>query len=114
MVTYIEVYNELVKDLLNPGAPLNLLEDAKYGMHWSLIVWIAALFYFVFLGVVISGVKVQKIHNPEELFSLLDQGNKQRTQHPTDANAESSRSHAVFQVYIRMTKKITSEVGFFY
>lgn len=91
MVTYIEVYNELVKDLLNPGAPLNLLEDAKY-------------------GVVISGVKVQKIHNPEELFSLLDQGNKQRTQHPTDANAESSRSHAVFQVYIRMTKKITSEV----
>ena len=29
---------------------------------------------------------------------MLEFGNKNRTQHPTDANAESSRSHAVFQV----------------
>lgn len=29
---------------------------------------------------------------------MLENGNKNRTQHPTDANAESSRSHAVFQV----------------
>ena len=32
---------------------------------------------------------------------MLDFGNKNRTQHPTDANAESSRSHAVFQVFLR-------------
>ena len=31
---------------------------------------------------------------------MLDHGNKNRTQHPTDANATSSRSHAVFQVSI--------------
>lgn len=91
MLTYIEVYNELVKDLLNPGPPLNLREDAKY-------------------GVLIPGVKGHKINNPEELFSLLEQGNRRRTQHPTDANAESSRSHAVFQVYIQMTVKTTREV----
>ena len=30
---------------------------------------------------------------------MLYYGNKNRTQHPTDANAESSRSHAVFQVF---------------
>ena len=29
---------------------------------------------------------------------MLADGNKNRTQHPTDANATSSRSHAVFQV----------------
>ena len=29
---------------------------------------------------------------------MLTVGNQHRTQHPTDANAESSRSHAVFQV----------------
>ena len=29
---------------------------------------------------------------------MLEKGNKNRTQHPTDANATSSRSHAVFQV----------------
>ncbi|KAL1517862.1 hypothetical protein ABEB36_001570 [Hypothenemus hampei] len=91
MVTYIEVYNELVKDLLNPGQPLNLREDSKF-------------------GVVISGVKGHKINDPEEMFNLLRQGNKRRTQHPTDANAESSRSHAVFQVYIQMTIKGTREV----
>ncbi|XP_076328716.1 uncharacterized protein LOC143234904 isoform X2 [Tachypleus tridentatus] len=32
---------------------------------------------------------------------MLDFGNKNRTQHPTDANAESSRSHAVFQVCVK-------------
>jgi kinesin family protein 18/19 len=32
---------------------------------------------------------------------MLSHGNKNRTQHPTDANSESSRSHAVFQIYVR-------------
>ena len=34
----------------------------------------------------------------DQLLMMLESGNKNRTQHPTDANAESSRSHAVFQV----------------
>lgn len=29
---------------------------------------------------------------------MLTRGNRNRTQHPTDANATSSRSHAIFQV----------------
>lgn len=33
-----------------------------------------------------------------EILSMLEIGNRNRTQHPTDANATSSRSHAVFQV----------------
>ncbi|XP_072385373.1 kinesin-like protein KIF18A isoform X1 [Diabrotica undecimpunctata] len=90
-ITYLEVYNELVKDLLHPGPPLNLREDSNY-------------------GVIVAGIKVFKISNADELFNLLEQGNQNRTQHPTDANAESSRSHAVFQVYIKMTRKSTKEV----
>ena len=31
-------------------------------------------------------------------MKMLEFGNSNRTQHPTDANATSSRSHAVFQV----------------
>ena len=31
-------------------------------------------------------------------MEMLERGNHNRTQHPTDANHESSRSHAVFQV----------------
>ncbi|XP_044269187.1 kinesin-like protein KIF18A isoform X2 [Tribolium madens] len=90
-ISYIEVYNEMVQDLLNPGAPLQLRDDGRY-------------------GVMVAGIKVHKIDNPDELFTLLAKGNSNRTQHPTDANAESSRSHAVFQVYIQMEMKATREV----
>lgn len=90
-VSYLEVYNENVQDLLKPGGPpLHLREDSK-------------------LGVMVAGITLKRIENPDELFELLDKGNKNRTQHPTDANAESSRSHAVFQVYIRMTVKSTGQ-----
>lgn len=94
-MTYLEVYNETVKDLLNPGAPLQLREDGKHGVS-------------------VAGIAVKRIENCEELFNLLKQGNCNRTQHPTDANAESSRSHAVFQVYIRMKMKTSGEVNRFY
>lgn len=90
-ITYLEVYNECVQDLLNPGMPLQLREDGKY-------------------GVTVSGIQVKKVENVVELFDLLKLGNQNRTQHPTDANAESSRSHAVFQVYIRMNIRTTGEV----
>ena len=50
-----------------------------------------------------SSVRVSDLswHKPAtavELMEKLQEGNQRRTQHPTDANAESSRSHAVFQV----------------
>lgn len=35
----------------------------------------------------------------EHILEALDSGNRNRTQHPTDMNATSSRSHAVFQVF---------------
>ena len=40
-----------------------------------------------------------KPQSAEELLGMLEYGNNNRTQHPTDANAQSSRSHAVFQVF---------------
>lgn len=87
-ISYLEVYNELVMNLLTRSGPLKLREDAN--------------------GVVVSGLVLKQIHNADELFNLLILGNKNRTQHPTDANEESSRSHAIFQVHIRMTDKKTS------
>jgi len=89
-VTYLEVYNENVIDLLNPNGPMHLREDGKGGVS-------------------VAGLKVQKIHSSEQLFNLLQKGNSNRTQHPTDANAESSRSHAVFQVYVEMHSKENGE-----
>ncbi|XP_057334110.1 kinesin-like protein KIF18A [Microplitis mediator] len=90
-VTYLEIYNENVQDLLHRVGPLALREDSR-------------------AGVVVSGLKIKTIKNAEELLSLLAQGNRNRTQHPTDANAESSRSHAVFQVYVNITNKLDGQV----
>lgn len=85
-MSYLEVYNETVNDLLNPGQQLHLREDSKF-------------------GVIVSGITIIKILNPVELFEMLKKGNSNRTQHPTDANAESSRSHAVFQVNYTIIRK---------
>lgn len=74
------MYNENVYDLLKPSStPLQLREDSKY-------------------GVMVAGLTLNNIKTARELLNMLENGNKNRTQHPTDANAESSRSHAVFQV----------------
>jgi len=91
-VTYLEVYNETVQDLLNPGKLHQLREDSKF-------------------GVIVFGIEPKKIERPEQLFDLLRNGNKNRTQHPTDANSESSRSHAVFQIYVKMKKRLMGQVG---
>ena len=56
-----------------------------------------------FFYILIPGLSRHKTSSPEDLLRLLQYGNGNRTQHPTDANKESSRSHAVFQVYIKQT-----------
>ncbi|KDR06177.1 kinesin-like protein KIF18A [Zootermopsis nevadensis] len=86
-VSHLEVYNENVQDLIQPSGPLHLREDSNYGVR-------------------IPGLSLHRITNADELFALMAKGNKNRTQHPTDSNAESSRSHSVFQLYIRMTNKL--------
>lgn len=88
-VSYLEVYNENVMNLLTKSGPLKLREDSN--------------------GVVVSGLILKPISSAEELLDLLAVGNANRTQHPTDANAESSRSHAVFQVHLRMTDRKTGQ-----
>jgi hypothetical protein len=48
--------------------------------------------------VLVADLTWHRPSNAESLMAMLQLGNERRTQHPTDANAESSRSHAVFQV----------------
>ncbi|XP_062951415.1 kinesin-like protein KIF18A [Cynocephalus volans] len=88
-VSYLEVYNEQIRDLLVNSGPLAVREDAQK-------------------GVVIQGLTLHQPRSSEEILQLLDNGNKNRTQHPTDMNATSSRSHAVFQIYLRQQDKTAS------
>lgn len=86
------MYNENVRDLIQPSGSLPLIEVGKSELK-------------------IPGLSVHSITNADSLFALMAQGNKNRTQHPTDANAESSRSHSVFQVYVQMTNKLSRSVN---
>lgn len=94
-VSYLEVYNETVHDLLKPGGkPLNVQENG--------------------IKVLVPGLSLHKPSNAEELMKMLSFGNTNRTQHPTDANADSSRSHAVFQVFVKQqdrTANVKSNVS---
>ena len=86
------MYNENVRDLIRPSSPLSLIDVGTSEVR-------------------IPGLSVHCITNADNLFALMAQGNKNRTQHPTDANAESSCSHSVFQVYVRMTNKLSRSVN---
>jgi kinesin family protein 18/19 len=85
-VTYLEVYNETIRDLLVPSGPLAMREDSQKGL-------------------VVAGLSQHQPTSAEELLQMLEKGNMNRTQHPTDANATSSRSHAVFQVYVNQKSR---------
>ncbi|NWV18187.1 KI18A protein, partial [Origma solitaria] len=88
-VSYLEIYNEQIRDLLVSSGPLAVREDAQQ-------------------GVVVQGLTLHQPKSAEEILQMLDYGNKNRTQHPTDVNASSSRSHAVFQIYLRQQDKTAS------
>ncbi|XP_048377531.1 kinesin-like protein KIF18B isoform X3 [Stegostoma tigrinum] len=88
-VSYLEVYNEQIQDLLDPKGSLAVREDPQK-------------------GTVVQRLSFHQPKSAKELLEMLANGNLNRTQHPTDANATSSRSHAVFQVYVKQQDRIAS------
>ncbi|NWX94183.1 KI18B protein, partial [Nothoprocta pentlandii] len=87
LVSYQEVYNEQIHDLLEPKGPLAIREDPEK-------------------GVVVQGLSFHQPKSAEQLLEMLANGNRNRTQHPTDANATSSRSHAIFQIYVKQQDRV--------
>jgi kinesin family protein 18/19 len=92
-LAYLEIYNENVRDLFaaagcggaNPSGAkpsLELREDPL-------------------AGVIVSGLTSVPAGSAAEVMALLQRGNSQRVTEPTRANATSSRSHAVLQVFVR-------------
>eukprot|EP00002_Diphylleia_rotans_P019894 TRINITY_DN3848_c0_g1_i3.p1 TRINITY_DN3848_c0_g1~~TRINITY_DN3848_c0_g1_i3.p1 ORF type:complete len:789 (+),score=127.94 TRINITY_DN3848_c0_g1_i3:114-2480(+) len=81
-MSYLEVYNEYLKDLLNPGPDnLDLREDPEK-------------------GVMVHGVSYVNPTSAAEVMEYLNKGNKNRTCEATAANKTSSRSHAVLQIIV--------------
>ncbi|KAJ5781244.1 hypothetical protein N7457_006404 [Penicillium paradoxum] len=78
-VSYLEIYNERVRDLLNPSNKGNL----KVREHPS-------------TGPYVEDLAKLVVGTFEEIENLMDEGNKARTVAATNMNETSSRSHAVF------------------
>lgn len=83
-LSYLEIYNETIRDLLVPGerkGGLMLREDSNQSVS-------------------VAGLSSHRPQNVQEVMDMIMKGNEHRTMSPTEANATSSRSHAVLQINI--------------
>ncbi|ATY64151.1 kinesin family [Cordyceps militaris] len=86
-VSYLEIYNERVRDLLNPSTKGNL----KVREHPS-------------TGPYVEDLAKLVVGSFQEIENLMDEGNKARTVAATNMNETSSRSHAVFTLMLTQKK----------
>ncbi|XP_034243947.1 kinesin-like protein unc-104 isoform X6 [Thrips palmi] len=81
-VSYMEIYCERVRDLLNPKNKGNL----RVREH-------------PLLGPYVEDLSKLAVTNYQDIHDLIDEGNKARTVAATNMNETSSRSHAVFTIF---------------
>uniref|UniRef100_H3AXC7 Kinesin family member 4 n=1 Tax=Latimeria chalumnae TaxID=7897 RepID=H3AXC7_LATCH len=90
-VSYLEVYNEEILDLLyishDKSSQINIREDPKEGIK-------------------IVGLTERDVVCAMDIVQCLEQGNNARTVASTAVNSQSSRSHAIFTIVIEQRKKV--------
>lgn len=81
-VSYMEIYNEIVNDLLTPGnSNLKIHEDPQKGVY-------------------VGGLKEEIVVSPTHVMALLAGGDVHRHVGATNYNEQSSRSHTLFRIVI--------------
>ncbi|GAB2274291.1 Kinesin-like protein KIN-5D [Dionaea muscipula] len=99
-VTFLELYNEEITDLLAPEdcskyiddkskKPLALMEDGKG-------------------GVFVRGLEEEIVSTANEIYKILEKGSAKRRTAETLLNKQSSRSHSIFSITIHI-KECTPE-----
>ncbi|KAI0999537.1 hypothetical protein K3495_g8661 [Podosphaera aphanis] len=96
-VSYLEIYNEKIHDLLSPpcgtgpGATqpeeIKLREDSKRGVY-------------------ASSLKEEIVQSPTQLLRVIARGDQARRTSSTQFNSRSSRSHAVVQIVVESRERI--------
>ncbi|KAM7099867.1 kinesin-like protein KIF2C isoform 2-T2 [Molossus nigricans] len=81
-VTFFEIYNGKLFDLLNKKAKLRVLEDGKQQVQ-------------------VLGLQEHLVNCADDVIKMIDMGSACRTSGQTFANSNSSRSHACFQILLR-------------
>lgn len=86
-VSFIEIYNEEVIDLLSPYPPserpqITIREDPKGHIYWT-------------------GVREMAVDSACDVLDFLQQGSRNRATGATDMNDKSSRSHAILTLTLQ-------------
>lgn len=92
--SFFEIYSKKVLDLLNHKSDLKILEDGKQQVQ-------------------VIGLTEKVVSSVVEVLNLIQRGNTARTSGQTSANENSSRSHAIFQIFLRQAKKVNVLYGKF-
>ncbi|KAF9994015.1 hypothetical protein BGZ79_001269, partial [Entomortierella chlamydospora] len=92
-VSYLEIYNESIRDLLSPEAiDLRIHEDRRRGVY-------------------VSPLKEEIVTTPSQVMRIIERGDYQRHVSSTDFNAHSSRSHSIFQIVIESRDRSPGNSG---
>ncbi|CAD7669754.1 unnamed protein product [Nyctereutes procyonoides] len=86
-VTFFEIYNGKLFDLLNKKAKLRVLEDGKQQVQ-------------------VVGLQEHLVNCANDVIKMIDLGSACRTSGQTFANSNSSRSHACFQILLRAKGRV--------
>ncbi|XP_061268122.1 kinesin-like protein KIF2C isoform X2 [Bos javanicus] len=86
-VTFFEIYNGKLFDLLNKKAKLRVLEDGKQQVQ-------------------VVGLQERLVSCADDVIKMIDIGSACRTSGQTFANSNSSRSHACFQILLRTKGRV--------
>ncbi|GAA5835319.1 hypothetical protein JCM11251_006679 [Rhodosporidiobolus azoricus] len=86
-VSYLEIYNETIRDLLNPDSGILQLRDSQDGMATP------------------ANLSTKEPTCAQDVVEWITLGNGNRTVNFTEANATSSRSHAVLRVTVTQKPK---------
>ena len=91
-VSFLEVYNERIKDLLDPASKEDFAvqEDAKG-------------------NITVRGIQQRVCSREEEALALLFEGNMNRTVADHTLNANSSRSHCIFTIHVTSRSRVESD-----
>ena len=94
-ISYVEIYNEIIKDLLadNKNTQLEIRTDPQK-------------------GVILQGASFKKVTNEADAYKLIMRGNKRRTEMPSLNNENSSRSHAMLQIYLEVEQQDNNNLNF--
>ncbi|OAD08586.1 hypothetical protein MUCCIDRAFT_119008, partial [Mucor lusitanicus CBS 277.49] len=87
-VSYLEIYNETIKDLLNPS-------NDNLKIHQDKI-----------RGVYVTPLTEEVVTSPEDVLRIIERGEANRHISSTDYNLHSSRSHTLFQMVIESRERI--------